>query len=88
MNKCEFCNGEWKPSKIEVRTTYDEDNVCKKRECENCNGCSTENQYFTMQIINRNRLQLTYRHAVGDMVISPISEGKVIKYCPECGRKL
>lgn len=87
-NKCEFCSGKWKQTKIGVETSYADDNVCEERECEECDGCSIENQYFTIQIARDNQLQLTYRHNVGDLIISPISEYKKIKYCPECGRKL
>lgn len=88
MEECKFCNGEWKETKIEFNTTCADDNICTDRECADCNGCSNDNQYFTMQIVRGNKLQLSYRHKLGDLIISPISENKDIKFCPECGRKL
>jgi hypothetical protein len=85
--QCKFCNDEHKEIKIDVRTTYAEDNICTDKECKDCGGCSEDNQFFTMQIVN-DKLQLTYRHKIGDLIISPISECKGIKFCPECGRSL
>jgi hypothetical protein len=85
---CEFCDGRLTEERLDVRTVSGDDNICEERDCEKCNGCCSNNQYFSVRIVCKDQLQLFYKHIIGSLVIAPISEGMIIKYCPMCGKDL
>lgn len=98
---CEFCETMGTEKKLQFRTTYADDNLCEvirgtdtySYDCKGCNGCADENNYFAISMKWTNYLDVTYFRKMNtlnnnELIISPISEGIKIKYCPFCGNKL
>ena len=94
---CKYCDDlSDREIKIPIRTAMADDNICELAspdenhifyDCKNCNGCSDENQYFSINIWEDN-LCFSYFHKIRDIIIAPISARFNINYCPMCCKRI
>lgn len=55
--------------------------------CDNCQGCAEDNQFFSM-CVEGNSIRFAFYHKIKNLIISPNSEVIKINFCPWCGRKI
>jgi hypothetical protein len=94
---CQFCdNLKYQIIKVPIRTSLADDNVCEfaspdesgtSYDCNDCDGCKEENNYFSITMWDNN-LCLSYYHKIKNIIIAPESARFSINYCPMCSKKI
>lgn len=89
--------------KIPYRNSMENDNRCEDgspdtvdtdgeiktigSNCDNCQGCAEDNQFFSMHV-EGNCIRFAFYHKIKNLIISPNSEAIKINFCPWCGRRI